>query len=268
MATQLRRITTSVCKLRQFSIYKSAHSRQSCFIAQPSVRTGSSVVHVVYGGLITIAFGTSYVLSTKDRNVLCACGYVYAPQQVTHSKSYSILNTLRVLAPDVNANRMLSIFQDVLYSRGENEVTLEFVIELFQRCGVTDDRIARELFRILDLYAECKIAPEKLACCFTLFQTGSKVDRYRFMFKCIDLQHSNKVNKEQFREFYEMMLEMKYRLRGIEEDEEEYTFGANSTVEKIFQHNQINIDEFLHWCSKGESEVALLDETLSYVCKK
>eukprot|EP01083_Nonionella_stella_P053455 141411_1 len=270
MASQLKRIAAIVRKsMRQFRIYKSTRARLSRFIPRASVRPKPYLHNVAYGGLITIAFGTSCILSTTDRNALCACGSIYPTWHVTQSKFYNILKTLRILAPDVNANRMLDTFKQA-FTRGEDEVGLDFAIKLFQRSSVTDDRIARALFRILDSNKNGHIKAEEMACCFTLFQTGSKVDRYQFMFDCMDLEHSSTVNKEQFRQFYATMLELQYGLRGLDEDKEQYAQRANTMVQKIFdqsQQGELNMEEFLHWCKKGDPEVVLLDETLSYVCE-
>eukprot|EP01083_Nonionella_stella_P116170 345017_1 len=292
MASQLKRIAAIVRKsMRQFRIYKSTRARLSRFIPRASVRPKPYLHNVAYGGLITIAFGTSCILSTTDRNALCACGSIYPTWHVTQSKFYNILKTLRILAPDVNANRMLDTFKQA-FTRGEDEVGLDFAIKLFQRSSVTDDRIARALFRIvscilhifkhlmtacfscdyaqLDSNKNGHIKAEEMACCFTLFQTGSKVDRYQFMFDCMDFEHSSTVNKEQFRQFYATMLELQYGLRGLDEDKEEYAQRANTMVQKIFdqtQQGELNMEEFLHWCKKGDPEVVLLDETLSYVCE-
>eukprot|EP01084_Bolivina_argentea_P189381 325676_1 len=284
MATQLKRIASIVRKTFQgIRIYKSTHARLSRFVPRASVQPIRQRSSVVYGGLMTIAFGTSsgYILS-KHRNALCA-----ASVHPHDSKSFNLLNKVRTLAPSVDANKMLRQLQQV-YIKNE-EVTQDFVIELFQQCGVSDARIARELFRILDWNADGKIKPEEIACCFTLFQTGTKVDRYRFLFSCIDLNNSKAVKKEEFRTFCATMLEMKYRLTGIKGDREPYEWyfeiyesdyrsiarlRANMMVQKIFlwadqhRHGELNMSEFLHWCKRGGRAVDILESTLSDVCQE
>ena len=60
------------------------------------------------------------------------------------------MNNLRELAPVIDAKKMLKLFvREFNTENGHTHVTEEFVIELFNECGINDAEIAKHLFRLV-----------------------------------------------------------------------------------------------------------------------
>lgn len=128
-----------------------------------------------------------------------------------------------------------------------------------------------------------KLTKYEVAALFTLFNVGTDVERYKFLFECLDLDQSGNVKKDEFREILTCLLEAKYHIYGLQnsrDPDEIYNgigvddyhtmakFAANQLVRKIFiyadqrKRGKLNWTEFLHWCYRGGSEVMALKELL------
>eukprot|EP01083_Nonionella_stella_P030741 84224_1 len=233
---------------------------------------------LMYGGLVASAFGASIMIS-HNRSAKCAQRSRTNVELLTH---------LRELAPVIEASKMLKLFlKEFNTPGGYTHVTEDFVVELFQKCGIEDAEIGAHLFKLMDWNHNGRLEPAELAATFTLFQVGSDVQRFKFLFRCLDLDRSRTVDKQEFRAFVTALLEAKYRLSGLknlnEPDElyedisyDEYRtiakIKANSLVREIFlfadqnRDGELNMKEFLHWCNRGGKQVAVLQDILSHVC--
>lgn len=200
--------------------------------------------------------------------------------------SFNLLTELRTLAKEIDANQMLNLF---LNKQSENkqldrkEFSKEFVRELFVESGVTDEEVVENLFNIMDWNNNSKLTTYELVAAFTLFNVGSDLERYQFLFNCLDLHHSGTINKGEFRYVLRCLLEAKFHLCGIKnsrDPDEIYEdlgpesyhtlalFQANQLVRKIFlfadnhRRNKLNWTEFKHWCFRGGDEVNVLKDLL------
>ena len=59
------------------------------------------------------------------------------------------VDTLRQLAPVIDAKKMLKLFVKEFNTEGHTHVTEDFVIDLFDQCGIHDAEIAKHLFRLV-----------------------------------------------------------------------------------------------------------------------
>eukprot|EP01083_Nonionella_stella_P198254 728045_1 len=230
----------------------------------------------MYSGLVTSAFGVSYMLSSQRHTANATSGYVNYTDQ-TKQKNVNLLNSLRDLAPQIDAKKLLKLFRKEFLQEGRDHVTEQFVTELFDKCGIHDPEIAKNLFRLMDWNNNGKLEPVELAATFTLFQVGNETQRYKFLFMCLDLDMSRTVDKTEFRSFVTALLEAKYRLQGLKnynEPDELYTdisyteyrtiakIKANTLVRDIFlfadqnRDGELDVKEFLHWCKRGGVQVA------------
>lgn len=62
---------------------------------------------------------------------------------------FHLLSTLQDLAPKINAKKMLKLFLIEFNQEGHDHVTKEFVIELFEKCGIEDKDVAIHLFELV-----------------------------------------------------------------------------------------------------------------------
>eukprot|EP01084_Bolivina_argentea_P284260 487124_1 len=242
--------------------------------ASPNILNRSRLT--IYAGIATATFGTSYLLSTTFNKAQC----------YTQDSHVFLLNQLRELAPQIDAKRLLKLFLKEFNQEGHNHVTEDFVVELFSKVGIEDEEIASHLFRLMDWDNNGKLDPAELAATFTLFQVGSEIQRYKFLFHCLDLDESRTVDKQEFRSFLTALLEAKYRLSGLQNykesdelyidiDRNEYRtiakIKANTLVREIFlfadqnRDGELNMKEFLHWCNRGGYQVAVLKDLMTHV---
>jgi Ca2+-binding EF-hand superfamily protein len=199
---------------------------------------------------------------------------------------FHLLDTLRDLAPKIDAKKMLKLFLKEFNTEGHDHVTEEFVIDLFGKVGIDSPEVAQHLFQLFDWNGNGKLEPPELAAAFTLFQVGTPLERYRFLFHCLDLDQSKSVDKQEFRAFLTVLLEAKYRLSGLshyrDPDElyidisiSEYRtiakIKSNALVREIFlfadqnRDGELSMKEFLHWCKRGGHQVEVLQDLLSHI---
>jgi len=227
---------------------------------------------------MTTAFGASYMFSSYRRNI-ATCKH-------THEENIELLNRLRQLAPVIDAKKMLKLFIREFKKHGHEHVTEDFVVDLFTRSGIDDPAVAQHLFKLMDWNNNGRLDPAELAATFTLFQVGKPVTRYKFLFRCLDLDESQTVDKNEFRAFLTALLEAKYRLSGLKNYKEpdelykdidlgEYRtiakIKANSLVREIYlfadqnRDGELSMREFLHWCKRGGATVNILRDILTNI---
>ena len=59
------------------------------------------------------------------------------------------VSELRDLAPQVDSKKLLKLFMREFNTEGHSHVTEDFVVELFNKCGIDDAQIAVHLFRLV-----------------------------------------------------------------------------------------------------------------------
>ena len=59
------------------------------------------------------------------------------------------VDNLRQLAPVIDAKKMLKLFVREFNTEGHSHVTEDFVVDLFDQCGIHDAEIAKHLFRLV-----------------------------------------------------------------------------------------------------------------------
>mmetsp|Transcript_73584 Transcript_73584/g.66219 ORF Transcript_73584/g.66219 Transcript_73584/m.66219 type:complete len:288 (+) Transcript_73584:81-944(+) len=227
-----------------------------------------------------ILFATSFCASSIALNTT-----IMAYPQIDVASHFHLLESLRELAPVIDAPGMLNQFLSAL--KAENSVDglfdCQFVKKLFIESGIADDALIDHLINIVDWNENGKLTKYEVAALFTLFNVGTDVERYQFLFQCLDLDQSGTVKKDEFREILTCLLEAKYHIYGLsnEHDPDEIyidlgpddyhtmaKFAANQLVRKIFiyadqkRRGKLNWTEFLHWCYRGGSEVLALKELL------
>lgn len=204
-----------------------------------------------------------------------------------------LLNTLSLLAPVIDAPSMLEEFVTMMAKQieqtNDTHVSLDQLTALFRNCGVEDDAIAGSIFRIMDWDNNGYLDQAEVAAVLTLFHVGADTERFRFLFKCLDLDGGGSVDKDEFRRMLTALLDAKYHLHGLfdprEPDEyfvdivsEEFhtvaKLHANRIVRDIFlfadknKDGELSMKEFLHWCKRGGREVNLVSELLGNVPTK
>jgi len=198
---------------------------------------------------------------------------------------FHLLEKLRELAPRIDAAGMLHEFLDSLKMAQTEEglFDADYVRSLFTGSGIADHQLIEQLIEIMDWNENGKLTKYEVAALFTLFNVGSDVERYKFLFECLDLNQSGTVYKDEFRQILTCLLEAKYHIYGLEnarDPDEIYTdiavddyhtmakFNANQLVRKIFiyadqkRKGKLTWTQFLHWCYRGGSEVLTLKELL------
>jgi len=126
----------------------------------------------MYGGIVTTAFGASYFLSNQSSKIA----------KCSVDKNITLLKDLEQLAPMIDAKKMLKLFLKEFNTEGHTHVTEDFVIELFDQCGIHDAEIAKHLFRLMDWNNNGTLEPAELAATFTLFKLDQKLQDINFYF--------------------------------------------------------------------------------------
>jgi len=199
---------------------------------------------------------------------------------------FHLLESMRELAPVIDAPKMLDQFLAALKADKTDEDGLfdaKFVRKLFVESGIDDGALIDHLINIVDWNENEKLTKYEIAALFTLFNVGTDVERYQFLFHCLDLDQSGTVYKEEFKEILTCLIEAKYHIYGLlnEHDPDEIydnigpddyhtmaKYASNQLVRKIFiyadqkRRGKLNWTEFLHWCYRGGSEVLALKELL------
>eukprot|EP00484_Ammonia_sp_Unknown_P014813 CAMPEP_0197073418 /NCGR_PEP_ID=MMETSP1384-20130603/210598_1 /TAXON_ID=29189 /ORGANISM="Ammonia sp." /LENGTH=287 /DNA_ID=CAMNT_0042512255 /DNA_START=36 /DNA_END=899 /DNA_ORIENTATION=+ len=231
-----------------------------------------SFVVLVTGGFCasTMAVNTSNIMAKTHPNI---------------EEHFHLLETLRDLAPKIDAPRMLHQFLRELKREqsSDGSFSSQFVSELFSNSGIADKELTNHLINIMDWNNNGRLTKYEVAALFTLFNVGSDDERYKFLFECLDLDQSGFVNQNEFREILVCLLEAKYHIYGMENerdpDEIYYDIGpddyhtmakfaANHLVRKIFifadqkRRGRLNWPEFLKWSRRGGNEVMALRELL------
>jgi Ca2+-binding EF-hand superfamily protein len=231
------------------------------------------------GGLAAAGFCISSLSS--NNTIMAEYGHLHSVEEHFH-----LLQTLRELAPKIDATKMLTEFLDELKMSSKETDHLfssEFVRGLFIDSGVVDEELTKHLIDIMDWNNNGKLTKYEVAALITLFNVGTDVERYKFLFNCLDLDQSGSVYKDEFREILTCLLEAKYHIYGLENERdpdeiyrdigvEEYhtmaKFNANQLARKIFiwadqkKRGKLNWNEFLHWCYRGGNDVLALKELL------
>ena len=100
---------------------------------------------------------------------------------------------------------MLDIFKAMYRSGGE--ISRDFLQEMFYAAGVEDDRIALHLFDLMDRNCDGLLQPSEIMAVLTMFQGGSSTQRFKFLFRCLDLDGGGTVDKSEFRATLTAILE-------------------------------------------------------------
>eukprot|EP01084_Bolivina_argentea_P229391 387183_1 len=194
---------------------------------------------------------------------------------------FHLQSAIRETKKMVSANKMLDIFKS-MYMSGES-ITQAFLVEMFYTAGIEDKRVAEHLFQMMDSNRDGILQPSEIMAVLTMFQIGRPIQRFKFLFRCLDLDGGGTVDKSEFRATLTAVLEAKYHLGGLNDlfdhDEifadvfpHEYhtvaKFKANRIVRDIFliadtnRDGELSLKEFLHWCRTGSKEVRLLENAL------
>eukprot|EP01083_Nonionella_stella_P209564 759538_1 len=230
------------------------------------------------GALFTTAFCAS---SISSLNTTIMAEYAHYDSVEEH---FHLLQTLQKLAPKIDATTMLNEFLSELQSSASNdEFSAEFVKRLFRESGIQDAELTQHLIDIMDWNHNGKLTKYEVAALFTLFNVGTDVERYKFLFNCLDLDRSGTVYKDEFRQILTCLLEAKYHIYGLKnarDPDEIYKdigvddyhtmakYRANQLVRTIFlwadqrKKGKLNWTEFLHWCYRGGTQVKTLKELL------
>eukprot|EP01084_Bolivina_argentea_P303033 523137_1 len=237
----------------------------------PAARTNGKYMLYSSGALLTAGFCISSLSHTHNNNN-SVMAFMIEDELPDH---FHLLDTLQDLAPKIDAETMLGGFLNEKKSQDLGEDTLftaDFVKKLFKESGIDDDAVIENLIHIMDWDNNDRLTQYEVAALFTLFNVGSDEERYKFLFKCLDLNESGSVQKDEFREILTSLLEAKYHLFGLENNRDpdeiyrditvdEYhtmaKFHANHLVRKIFiyadqkRRGKLHWTEFHHWCLRG-----------------
>eukprot|EP00483_Globobulimina_turgida_P007470 UN07484 len=125
----------------------------------------------------------------------------------TVEEHFHLLQTLRELAPIIDAKKMLTGFLDELSSQEPADLfSSEFVTGLFIDSGIVDEELIKHLIDIMDWNNNGKLTKYEVAALFTLFNVGTEVERFKFLFNCLDLDQSGSVYKDEFREIINLFI--------------------------------------------------------------
>ena len=100
---------------------------------------------------------------------------------------------------------MLDIFKAMYRSGGE--ISKDFLQEMFYTAGIEDERIASHLFQLMDRNRDGILQPSEIMAVMTMFQGGSPTQRFKFLFRCLDLDGGGTVDKSEFRATLTAILE-------------------------------------------------------------
>ncbi len=106
---------------------------------------------------------------------------------------------------------MLDIFK-AMYRSGA-EVSKDFLQEMFYTAGIEDERVASHLFDLMDSNCDGKLQHSEIMAVLTLFQGGSATSRFKFLFRCLDLDGGGTVDKAEFRATLTSILEGMYGIQ-------------------------------------------------------
>jgi len=211
--------------------------------------------------------------SLYNNNALC--------DSYKHYRPWMLLDSLIRLAPLIDHTILLNEFKEAVNSSRKVVIDEEFVKKLFLDCGIKDEDVAIGVFHVMDWNGNGRLDPVELASTFTLFNVGTLKERYEFLFRCIDLDDSNTVDKTEFRNFLTSLLETQYHLKGLNARiDERYSnikpieyrtvakLTANELVRDIFNYADknrdgvLNLKEFMNWCRRGGKQVETVKDLL------
>lgn len=101
------------------------------------------------------------------------------------------------------------------------------------------------------------LEPHEVSAVLTLLQSGTEKEKYEFLFYCIDLDHSGKVDKQEMRQMVRALLQARYHIHGLSDrwdtsesftdiEPSEYRalakYKSNKIVRDIFDYADTNRD--------------------------
>eukprot|EP00483_Globobulimina_turgida_P001644 UN01646 len=228
-------------------------------------------------GIMTATFG----IGTKPKSKLNSNWSAACQSHSYSNDDFKLAESINIAKQKISAHFMLDLFRRMYKSGGD--ITLDFMRQVFETVGIEDDRIAPHLFAIMDRNHDGILQHNEIMVVFSLFSCGSDTQRFKFLFRCLDLDGNGTVDKHEFRATLSALLEAQYHLSGLhdlfEKDElfanispNEYhtvaKYKANGIVRDIFivadtnRDEQLSLKEFLHWCRTGSKYVKLLENAL------
>eukprot|EP00483_Globobulimina_turgida_P009035 UN09053 len=174
---------------------------------------------MLYSSASALAATGFCISSLSLNNTTMAAAEYGQVQSRSVEQHFHLLEMLGELAPIIDAPTMLTAFLNELKTSSNGSDPLfssEFVRGLFMDSGIVDEELIKHLIDIMDWNKNGKLTKYEVAALFTLFNVGTDVERYKFLFNCLDLDQSGSVYKDEFREILTCLLEAKYHIYGLE----------------------------------------------------